>query len=160
MITTVDGQPVTLAGEADRADPGQAGRHRADVGYTRGGKPGTATITTEADDDGSRRGSASRSSRSSRTRSTLKIDLDDIGGPSAGLMFALGIIDKLEPEDLTGGKVIAGTGTIDDEGNVGPIGGIPQKLVGAKDAGADALPGAGRQLRRGRRATPCRVCRW
>ena len=51
-------------------------------------------------------------------------------------MFALGIIDKLKPEDLTGGKIIAGTGTIDDEGNVGPIGGIPQKLVGAKDAGA------------------------
>jgi PDZ domain-containing protein len=51
-------------------------------------------------------------------------------------MFTLGIIDKLKPEDLTGGKIIAGTGTIDDEGNVGPIGGIPQKLVGAKGAGA------------------------
>ena len=51
-------------------------------------------------------------------------------------MFTLGIIDKLEPADLTGGKIIAGTGTIDDDGNVGPIGGIPQKLVGAKDAGA------------------------
>jgi PDZ domain-containing protein len=51
-------------------------------------------------------------------------------------MFALGIIDKVKPEDLTGGKVIAGTGTIDDEGRVGPIGGIPQKLVGAKEAGA------------------------
>ena len=66
----------------------------------------------------------------------MKIDLDEIGGPSAGLMFTLGIIDKLKPEDLTGGKIIAGTGTIDDEGEVGPIGGIPQKLVGAKDAGA------------------------
>jgi PDZ domain-containing protein len=66
----------------------------------------------------------------------IKIDLNKIGGPSAGLMFTLGIMDKIEPEDLTGGKIIAGTGTIDDEGNVGPIGGIPQKLVGAKDAGA------------------------
>ena len=54
-------------------------------------------------------------------------------------MFALGIIDKLGAEDLTGGKVIAGTGTIDDAGEVGPIGGIPQKLVGAKDAGAVAF---------------------
>ena len=67
---------------------------------------------------------------------TVKIDLDEIGGPSAGLMFTLGIIDKLRPADLTGGKIIAGTGTIDDDGNVGPIGGIPQKLVGAKEAGA------------------------
>jgi Lon-like protease len=67
---------------------------------------------------------------------TVSIDLDQIGGPSAGLMFTLGIIDKLQPADLTGGKVIAGTGTMDDDGNVGPIGGIPQKLVGAKKAGA------------------------
>jgi PDZ domain-containing protein len=66
----------------------------------------------------------------------VKIDLGEIGGPSAGLMFTLGIIDKVRPQDLTGGKVIAGTGTIDDEGTVGPIGGIPQKLVGAKAAGA------------------------
>src|SRR4029450_11888565 len=66
----------------------------------------------------------------------VKIDLGEIGGPSAGLMFTLGIIDKLKPEDLTGGKIIAGTGTIDDEGAVGPIGGIPQKLVGAHAAGA------------------------
>jgi len=50
--------------------------------------------------------------------------------------MALGIIDKLEPEDLTGGKIIAGTGTIDENGNVGPIGGVPQKILGAKAAGA------------------------
>ncbi|GHJ50180.1 hypothetical protein Cs7R123_75220 [Catellatospora sp. TT07R-123] len=66
----------------------------------------------------------------------LTIKLDDIGGPSAGLMFALGIMDKLTPEDLTGGKIIAGTGTIDDDGKVGPIGGVPQKLYGAQAAGA------------------------
>jgi PDZ domain-containing protein len=66
----------------------------------------------------------------------LTIKLDKIGGPSAGMMFALGIIDKIKPEDLTNGFVVAGTGTIDDEGNVGPIGGVTQKLYGAKDAGA------------------------
>ncbi|GAA2589826.1 hypothetical protein GCM10010435_80620 [Winogradskya consettensis] len=66
----------------------------------------------------------------------VAIDLDKIGGPSAGLMFTLGIIDKATPEDLTGGKIIAGTGTIDDAGTVGKIGGIPQKLVGAKHDGA------------------------
>lgn len=59
-----------------------------------------------------------------------------VGGPSAGTMFAIGIIDKLTPGALTQGKVIAGTGTIDPDGNVGDIGGIQQKLIGARDAGA------------------------
>jgi PDZ domain-containing protein len=62
--------------------------------------------------------------------------LDDIGGPSAGMMFALAIVDKLTPEDLTGGGHVAGTGTIDPSGTVGAIGGIRQKLAGARDAGA------------------------
>ncbi len=61
---------------------------------------------------------------------------DNIGGPSAGLMFALSIYDTLTPGPLTGGKVIAGTGTIASDGTVGPIGGIRQKIVGAKEAGA------------------------
>ncbi|TLQ43878.1 YlbL family protein [Streptomyces marianii] len=67
----------------------------------------------------------------------IDIKLADVGGPSAGLMFALGIVDKLTPTDLTGGKFIAGTGTIDDRGVVGPIGGIEMKLVGARNAGAE-----------------------
>jgi Lon-like protease len=67
---------------------------------------------------------------------SVKIQIEDIGGPSAGMMFALGIIDTLTPGDLTGGKKIAGTGTIDADGRVGPIGGIRQKLVGAQRAGA------------------------
>lgn len=62
--------------------------------------------------------------------------LDDIGGPSAGMMFALAIVDKLTPEDLTGGGHVAGTGTIDPAGAVGAIGGIRQKLAGARGAGA------------------------
>ncbi len=66
----------------------------------------------------------------------VKIQIEDIGGPSAGTMFALGIIDKLTPGSLTGGKKIAGTGTMDVSGTVGPIGGIRQKLVGAREAGA------------------------
>jgi PDZ domain-containing protein len=51
-------------------------------------------------------------------------------------MFSLGIIDKVKPEDLTGGLAVAGTGTIDDDGNVGAIGGIAQKMRGAKRDGA------------------------
>lgn len=61
----------------------------------------------------------------------VRIDAGVIGGPSAGLVFALSIVDLLGPEDLTGGEVIAATGTIDAEGKVGPIGGIVQKVLGA-----------------------------
>ena len=67
---------------------------------------------------------------------TVSISVGDIGGPSAGMMFALGIIDKLTPDNLTGGKFIAGTGEITASGQVQPIGGIQQKMVGARSAGA------------------------
>jgi PDZ domain-containing protein len=67
----------------------------------------------------------------------VDIKAGDVGGPSAGMMFSLGIYDRLTPGALTGGADIAGTGTIDYTGAVGPIGGIRQKLVGAHDGGAD-----------------------
>ncbi len=66
----------------------------------------------------------------------VKISLEDVGGPSAGMMFALGIVDTMTPGDLTGGKHIAGTGTISPDGAVGPIGGIAQKMHGARARGA------------------------
>ena len=66
----------------------------------------------------------------------IDFTLQDVGGPSAGLMFSLGIVDKLTPENLADGKHIAGTGTIDPDGVIGPIGGIRQKLAGARNAGA------------------------
>lgn len=67
----------------------------------------------------------------------VTIQLDNVGGPSAGLMFALGIIDTMTPGDLNGGKQVAGTGTITADGEVGAIGGIRQKLYGARNAGAE-----------------------
>jgi Lon-like protease len=67
---------------------------------------------------------------------TVKIYIPQIGGPSAGMMFALAIIDKLTPDNLTGGRFIAGTGEISPTGAVEPIGGIQQKLAGARSAGA------------------------
>jgi Lon-like protease len=81
----------------------------------------------------------------SMTDSNLEFDPDvdvkfrtgSIGGPSAGLMFALGLYDRLTPDDLTGGKQIAGTGTIQCDGSVGPIGGIEEKIAGAERAGAE-----------------------
>jgi PDZ domain-containing protein len=68
----------------------------------------------------------------------FKIDfnLADVGGPSAGLMFSLAVIDKLTDDQLANGKFVAGTGTIDADGKVGPIGGIQYKMIAARDAGA------------------------
>lgn len=66
----------------------------------------------------------------------VDIEVVDIGGPSAGLMFSLGVYDTLTPGSLTDGEVVAGTGSLDPDGNVGPVGGIAQKVVGARDADA------------------------
>ena len=66
----------------------------------------------------------------------VTLGLSDIGGPSAGLMFALGIVDKIGTDDLTRGKFIAGTGTIAADGSVGAIGGIQLKMIAARRAGA------------------------
>jgi PDZ domain-containing protein len=66
----------------------------------------------------------------------VSISSGDIGGPSAGLMWALGLYDLLTPGDLTGGRTIAGTGTISGDGTVGPIGGVRDKVAAAKAAGA------------------------
>ncbi|MFJ5609457.1 PDZ domain-containing protein [Streptomyces sp. NPDC093221] len=96
------------------------------------------TITTRASDDGgpSRAVVGIQAGVEHLYPFTIDIKLADVGGPSAGMMFALGIIDKLTPDDLTGGKFVAGTGTIDDNGKVGPIGGISLKTIGARDKGA------------------------
>lgn len=66
----------------------------------------------------------------------VKINLKNIGGPSAGLIFSLAMIEKLTKEDLVRGRNIAGTGTMSPEGTVGPIGGIEEKLIGAAREGA------------------------
>lgn len=96
------------------------------------------TITTaKSEDTGEQRAIVGISAGTDHTLPfTIDIKLADVGGPSAGLMFALGIVDKLTPGNLTGGKFVAGTGTITDDGEVGPIGGIEMKTVGARDKGA------------------------
>ncbi|GAA3489220.1 S16 family serine protease [Streptomyces cremeus] len=70
----------------------------------------------------------------------VTLNLADIGGPSAGLLFTLGIIDKIDGNgaggDLTGGLDVAGTGTIEADGTVGQVGGVPLKIKGAKADGA------------------------
>lgn len=140
VLTAVAGKKVgdiTQLGDVLRSvEPGTT----VTVAYDRGGRAGTAQVTTTEGQDETGRTRAVLGvgvTLQSTAPFTVKIALDDrIGGPSAGLMFALGILEKLGPEDLTGGRFVAGTGQIDVSGNVGPIGGIPLKLIAAKDKGA------------------------
>jgi PDZ domain-containing protein len=71
--------------------------------------------------------------------SDLVVSLKNTGGPSGGLIFSLGIVELLTPEDLLQGRKIAGTGTITSDGHVGPIGGLNEKIIGARNVGAKIL---------------------
>jgi Lon-like protease len=137
VLTSINGTKVdgvdSLTGVLTKLEPGD----KATVGYVRGGREGTAEVVTTkpADRAGAALGVLLTVQR--KAPFTVKIGLDDsIGGPSAGLMFALGIVEKVGPEDLTGGAFIAGTGEIDNDGHVGPIGGIQLKMIAARDKGA------------------------
>lgn len=136
VITAIDGTPVSSATQLREAIQAAAG---APVQLTvlRDGAEQTVEVTPEKRTEGD--ATAWLIGITLRTDYDFEIDvtiqLDNVGGPSAGMMFALGIIDTLTEGELNGGKDIAGTGTIDAAGTVGPIGGIRQKLYGARDAG-------------------------
>lgn len=137
ILTTVNGVTAPNV-DAVRAAVQAAAGAPVTIGYERDGAAGTVEITPrQTDVNGQQQYLLGVGLMLSFDLPVdVKIQLNDVGGPSAGMMFALGIIDKMSPGDLTGGQHIAGTGTIDADGNVGPIGGIRQKLYGARDAGA------------------------
>lgn len=139
QLLTVDGRSADsyaeLSAILENKQPGDA----VVVGIKRDGQPREVRVTL---------GAAPKGAKGARLGITVSNTclapfgvkfaglVHEIGGPSAGMMFALGIIDKVGPYDLTGGKFIAGTGTINAAGDVGPIGGIPLKMIAARDKGA------------------------
>lgn len=140
-ILTVGGAPVTDADTLKAAVQKGAAGEPLRIGIERGGVKQTVSVSPKAEtfDDGA-------------THLVIgvvpgydydfpfdvKINISDsIGGPSAGLIFSLAVYDTITPGSLTGGHEIAGTGEIAPDGTVGPIGGIQQKLAGARDDGAD-----------------------
>ncbi|MEZ3158221.1 S16 family serine protease [Microbacterium sp. BWR-S6Y] len=137
VVTSVDAVAAANIDAIRSAVQAAAGKP-VTVAYTRDGVAGTATITPKSTEaNGQQQWLLGIGLQQSFDLPVdVKIQLNGVGGPSAGMMFALGIIDKMSEGDLTGGQHIAGTGTIDADGNVGPIGGIRQKLYGARDAGA------------------------
>lgn len=138
VLLAVDGEPVQDAVELreriSSREPGEPVR----ITFERDGRRDTVeVVTTAAQEDDSRAVVGVLTEEDYPLDVT--IHLEEVGGPSAGLMFALGILDKLDEPSLTGGKHIAGTGEIKDDGTVGPIGGISQKLIAARREGAVAF---------------------
>ncbi|MDO8108309.1 PDZ domain-containing protein [Isoptericola sp. b441] len=135
VITAVNGVQVdsfsALSTQMDAVRPGDT----VTLTVTRDGSPTQVPVTT-TDDGHGRALLGVLIDPSFDFPVDVSIQIENIGGPSAGTMFALGIIDLLTPEDMADGQVIAGTGTMDLTGTVGPIGGIRQKMYGARHDGA------------------------
>ncbi|MGY1706783.1 PDZ domain-containing protein [Geodermatophilus sp. SYSU D00697] len=138
-IDSVDGRATPDMQTLDDVLASIPGGSTVTVGLTRLGQAETATVTTRAaeDDEGSLLGVLVREQPSAPF--DIDIRVEDVGGPSAGLMLTLGILDLVGDTDLTGGALVAGTGTIDADGDVGPIGGIQLKMVAAADIGAEVF---------------------
>ena len=136
VIVEVGGIPVQTTDDVVTAVGGAQAGKPLEIVVRRGGKRLTVSVTP-LEVDGRTQIGIQLGTQTGDFPVDVTIGIDPaIGGPSAGLMFSLGIYDTLTPGSLTGGKAVAGTGTIDASGNVGPIGGIQQKIVGAKNDGA------------------------
>ena len=134
IVVSIDGKAVTTPDSVRAAIRAHKPGERAVFTVRRGGKNQNVTVKTASVGGTAVVGILLRTEFLFPTK--VSINAGDVGGPSAGMMFSLAIYDKLTPGSLTGGVNIAGTGTIDSSGNVGPIGGIHQKLVGARRGGA------------------------
>jgi PDZ domain-containing protein len=138
VVRTANGKAVTSPTVLQQAVRANGAGTPMSIGITRGSRESTVSVTPRTVDLGGQKRALLGIATGERFQFPFIVDirLANVGGPSAGMMFALGIIDKLTPGAMTGGKHIAGTGTIDAAGTVGAIGGIAQKMAGARAAGA------------------------
>jgi Lon-like protease len=139
VIKTVNGEradsAARLTGILSKMSPGT----KVTIGIVRAGKPMNPSVKLGPPPPGRKTGGSLGITVGDVCAAPFTVDLglaNQIGGPSAGLMFALGIVEEVGKTDLTGGRFIAGTGTIDSAGDVGPIGGIALKMIAARDKGA------------------------
>jgi len=134
VVVSIDGKAITTPDSVRAVILAHKPGERAALTVRRDGKERVLTVTLADSAGRTVVGVLLRTAFVFPTK--VSINAGDVGGPSAGMMFSLAVYDKLTPGALTGGVDIAGTGTIDSAGIVGPIGGIQQKMVGAKRGGA------------------------
>jgi PDZ domain-containing protein len=134
VIKSVDGQPVTGQASLTKLIAARPAGSTLTLDITRAGQNRQVQVGTKQ--SGGHPVMGVEITEEYNFPFQIKFSVGDIGGPSAGMMFALGIIDKLTKLDLTAGRFIAGTGEITASGQVRPIGGIQQKMIGARNAGA------------------------
>jgi Lon-like protease len=135
QLVEVGGKPISSAEDVVAAVEAAPPKEPLEFVLKRDGKPVTTEVTPTLVDGEKRVGITPGPGYDFPFDVSVTVD-PNIGGPSAGLLFALSVYDTLTPGSLTGGNVVAGTGTVDAEGNVGPIGGVAQKIAAARDAGA------------------------
>ncbi|WP_132470909.1 PDZ domain-containing protein [Rhodococcus sp. SMB37] len=137
-ILAVSGETVSTAGQVQRAVGGTAPGSDLEITIERDGVEEVVPVTVgERPTDPDKGFLGIGTEEIPDVPFTVSFNLADVGGPSAGLMFSLAVVDKLSPGELNGGKHVAGTGTIDSDGVVGPIGGITHKLTAAAEGGAE-----------------------
>ncbi len=140
QFVSVNGAPVNTPKDVVDAVSAQPPGSKITVVVLRDNAEQTVTVTLGARPGASAKGYMGiTTGEGARQPMQVTFNLADIGGPSAGLMFSLALIDKLTPGELDGGKFVAGTGTIDQDGKVGPIGGIQYKMIAAREAGAQTF---------------------
>ncbi|QGU06664.1 Lon protease [Corynebacterium occultum] len=140
VILSVDGNEVSEPGQVRSAVLGKAPGESVALAIRRGEEEQTLDIELgEHPQDAAVGFLGITMSSASATGVEVEYNLEDIGGPSAGMMFSLAVVDKLSPGELNGGHFVAGTGTIDEDGGVGPIGGIVHKVAAAEDIGAEVF---------------------
>ncbi|ANB61084.1 SepM family pheromone-processing serine protease [Anoxybacteroides amylolyticum] len=141
-IIRIDGKPVSTSEQLIEYVRQKKKGDRVTVTWKRDGKEQMATLELAPFPQAPKQvglGLSPMTDYDVETDPPVQIDSEKIGGPSAGLMFSLEIYNQLVEEDITKGYKIAGTGTINMNGEVGPIGGISQKVVAAAEAGADVF---------------------
>jgi PDZ domain-containing protein len=134
IVTAVAGRPTATSADVGAAVAAQAPGAEIGVDYVRGGAEGSVVITSGSRDDGAYLGVLLVDNYSSDFE--VDIALEGIIGPSAGLIFALAIVDSMTPDALLADVHVGGTGTISADGSVGAIGGVEKKAVSVADAGA------------------------
>lgn len=138
VVVAVNGEPVQLGGDIGVVIGDLLPGDTVEIDIERDGEPMTVEVELTASEDGSRT-LIGILAQTANPRYPISIQTSNVGGPSAGMMYTLAIMDLLVEGDLAKGNLVAGTGTIRADGTVGNIGGVRQKVVAAEAAGAQVM---------------------